>query len=102
MSVRELAESEYNVSWHGSQMRNVTETAEEVLDIWPYVREVLTECYPHVDHGDADVYRIYESLDRQIHHVYINVGIPNLHLVVVVSVCAKAIEGHFHLNLGKL
>jgi|SRR5687767_7739490 len=102
MRLRELSEDEYKASWHGDRMRNRTDSAKEVLDIWPYVRAVLADSYPDLKHTETDVYRIYESIDGEIHHVYVDVGIPNLHLVVVVSVVAREIHGHFHLNLGKL
>ena len=102
MRVRELTEDEYKASWHGDRMINSTDTAEEVLDIWPYVRAVMADSYPDLQHTGSDVYRIYESEDGEIHHVYVDVGVPNLHLVIVVSVVAREIEGHYHLNLGKL
>lgn len=102
MRLRELTEDEYKASWHGDKMHNATDTAEEVLDIWPYVRAVLIESYPDLNHTETNVYRIYESGDGEIHHVYVDTGVPNLHLVIVVSVMRREIQGHVHLNLGKM
>lgn len=102
MKLRELTQAEYDATWHGPRMEDKTTTATEVLDIWPYADAALRASYPHECNCNLEVNHVYESQDGQFQHVAIGTNTSNLYLVIVVNVMAKQIEGHFHLNLGKL
>jgi hypothetical protein len=102
IQLRELTQAEYDATWHGLRMVDITTTATEVLDIWPYADKALNASYPHECNFNLKVNQVYESQDGCFQHVLIGTNTSNLYLAVIVNVQAQQIEGHFHLNLGQL
>ena len=81
-------------------MRNVTETAEPLLDIWPYV-----EAIPVPDLAGlvvADVAYVYRSAGALFEHILITTTRKNVFLVVIITLAAPSIYGHYLLDLGEL
>lgn len=80
-------------------MRNVTENAEPVLDIWPYVDSLDLDALrlPHLN----DVHHVYRDARERFDQVLIGTGRFNTLLVVVVDRHLKAVLGHHLLDLNE-
>ena len=99
---QEINQSEYN-STMTSGMSDVTETAEPVADIWPYVDMLSNE-------GNVSTYvldnslveKVYRSKDGKYDHVLLPTVKQNYFVVLVIDRKAKAIKGHHLLDLNKL
>jgi len=98
---RELTESEYMASFK-SPMRDVTETADQVVDLWPYAETSLQAAYPDLCTCDCDVKTIYESPDGSYQHILIPVPIDNVYLVIVIDKKLRQIQGYHKLDLGAM
>ena len=83
------------------KMTNVTETATDVLDIWPYVTSV-----PETDLEGHSVCKglvqaVQRSGDERFDHVLVGTHTKNVFLVIVVDLVADEIYGHRLLDLNK-
>jgi len=77
---------------------NVTTSATDVLDIWPYVAAVpAADLWGHQTRPELieAVYRLNERFD----HVLVLTTTPNVYLVVIVDLFAGAVAGHHLLDL---
>ena len=83
-------------------MRNVTETAEALVDLWEYADPVLKSLYPEKSADDWSVELIYESGDGAHQHLLVRTDNANVYIVFVVSVPNRSILGHHILDLGEL
>jgi hypothetical protein len=81
-------------------MRNVTENAEPVLDIWPYVDNLDLDALrlPSLN----DVHYVYRDAQERFDQVLIGTGRFNTLLVVVVDRRLKAVLGHHLLDLNEI
>ena len=95
---RELSKQEYEATF-SLPMLDVTESAEELIDLWPYAGAVVDADYPDADDWDWRVMFIYESRDGAYQHLYVPVPEDNKYLLVVVSKQQKQIVGHYYLDL---
>jgi len=95
---RELSESEY-LNTFSPPMVDVTESAEELVDLWAYADPIFEELYS--DHPDWESYVqfIYESGNGLYQHINIPVPKDDTYLVVIVDKPNKAIVGHKILDL---
>jgi hypothetical protein len=85
-----------------SNMRNVTESATDVLDVWPYVRSVpALDLEGHsIDDGFVEV--VYRSDDDRFDHVLVMTRTKNVYLTVVVDLARGSIFfGHRLLDLNR-
>ena len=81
-------------------MQDVTETAEQLLDIWPYV-----DAIPLIDLDSftlRDVAYVYLNPTGLYQHILIATEDKNVFLVMVLDVLSKKIYGHHLLNLIEL
>ena len=81
-------------------MQDVTETAEQLLDIWPYI-----DAIPLIDLDGftlRDVAYVYLNPTGLYQHILIATEDENVFLVVVLEVLSKKIHGHHLLNLIEL
>ncbi len=83
-------------------MQDVTSTAEEVVELWPYAELALRATFPASCNCDLDVGYIYEAPDGSYQHVLVPSNESNVYLVVVVDKPARSILGHYRLDLGAL
>ncbi|WP_338664113.1 hypothetical protein VQH23_02885 [Pararoseomonas sp. SCSIO 73927] len=98
-STRHLSQEEFDACFV-APMRDVTSTADPLVDIWPYVDglDLDTLGVPSVN----DVHYVYrDALDR-FDQVLIGTGRFNTLLVVVVDRELKAVHGHCLLELDKI
>ena len=78
-------------------MADVTETADQILDIWPYVDAV-----PASDFGDLalhDVEFVFRNPTTSYEHVLLGTCEENSYLVIIIDCTAIAIIGHYFLDL---
>lgn len=80
------------------KMHNVTETAEPVLDIWPYVDAVPAEDLG--GHAVKDVEFVYRSEDDRFEHVLIATATKNVYLCIIVDIANTEILGHYFFDLN--
>lgn len=97
--MKQLSEKEFE-STFTPPMKEVTSTAEEVVNIWPYVENVLESEFADAETDTWDVEYIYFNEPESHQHVLINTGMENIYLVIVVAVAQKAVYGHHLLNLN--
>lgn len=85
-----------------SSFSNVTMTATNVLNIWPYVSNI-----PHSDYAgysltkNGDVETVQRNYEGTFDLVHLATDIKNAFLVVVVDLKNDKIHGHFILDLNK-
>jgi hypothetical protein len=82
-------------------MRNVSDSANELVDLWSYADEILASEYPDSD-WSWRVKHIYESGDGRYQHLLVPVPVTNAYLAFVVDVSTRSILGHHLLDLGTL
>ena len=100
MQTRQLSEGEFNATMT-TRMHNVTATATDVLDIWPYVDSVpATDLEGHAIY-DHFVEVVYRSDDDCFNHVLVMTKAKNVYLAVVVDLAHDSIYGHRLLDLNR-
>lgn len=85
----------------GKGMKDVTDTAEPVTDIWEYVDEL-------VEAGAVDrklaagelVSSVYRNDTATYDHVLLPMADKNRFMVIVVDLIMEEVEGHFLLDLN--
>lgn len=82
------------------KMANVTQTAEAVTDIWPYVNALIDAEYPKHETGSWDVTTVYES-NNGFQHVLIATDIENVLVAIIIDREAGRVIGHRLLNLNR-
>jgi len=97
----ELTEKEYKSTMTG-KMTDATESAEPIVDIWPYV-EILTKDKIVLDYVFANelVESVYTNGDGSFHHVLLPTDNKNVFIVLVIDVIRQRIKGHFKLDLNE-
>ncbi len=82
-------------------MIDVTESAEPVLDIWPYVRQLNEQnvVSDHVLNGEL-VEHVYRTDTSTFDHVRLSGSRSNEYIVIVVDLRNCAIKGHYLLDLN--
>lgn len=100
MQPRQLTEGEFKATMT-TKMHNVTETATDVLDIWPYVDSVpANDLEGHTIH-EGFVEGVYRNADNSFDHVNVITMTKNVYLVVVVDLAHDSIYGHRLLDLNR-
>jgi len=96
----ELTEHQFK-STFGNRMIDVTESAEPVLDIWPYVRQLNEQnvVSDHVLNGEL-VEHVYRTDTSTFDHVLLSGSRSNQYVVVVVDLNNHVITGHYILDLN--
>ena len=79
-------------------MRNVTATADAVVDVWSYVESIELPLGRVTELLDVtDVYR--DAADRY-DQVLIGTNVNNLLLIVIVDILRRTVHGHYFLDLA--
>lgn len=81
-------------------MNDVTNTADELVDLWSYADIVIEEKYHSCTAWHWEVRYIYETPDKSYQHIGIPVPVDNTYLVVIVDVKMRQIMGHYMLALS--
>lgn len=80
-------------------MRNVTATAEAVVDVWPYVETIALPLGRAT--GILDVTSVYRDAAGRFDQVLIGTDISDLFLAVVVNRADRNIYGHYLLDIAE-
>jgi hypothetical protein len=86
----------------GDRMIDVTDSAEPIVDIWPYVYQLTED-----DLIQRNVYqnhlieKVYRNERETFDHVLLPTDNPNKFIVLIVDLIAASIKGHYRLNLEK-
>jgi hypothetical protein len=83
------------------KMHNVTESATDVLDIWPYVDSVPSSDLEGHSIYDHFVEFVYRNDDDRFDHVLVMTRTKNIYLAVVVDLAHDSVYGHRLLDLNK-
>ncbi|MCR5886135.1 hypothetical protein LRS03_26080 [Rhizobacter sp. J219] len=98
IQLRPLTEEQF-LETFSSPMRDVTSSAEEVVDIWEYVEAVLAEDFQGRDTREWNAAYVYSDGANAWQHVLIGTDVPDAFIVVVVEMATNSILGHHFLNL---
>lgn len=83
-------------------MLDVTETAEPVIDIWPYIellaKEKIVSDYVFQNELAEKIYRTNNNLFA---HILLPTQNENIFIVFVVDLSEKKIKGHHKLDLNE-
>jgi len=93
-----LSKAEYKATLF-PKMVNVTECADEIVDLWAYVDPIIENEYHNFSAWKWHVKNIYESPNGEFQHICIPVPVDNTYLVVVVNKTKLDIMGHYILSL---
>lgn len=101
ISARELTEKEYLDTMSGG-MKNVTDTAERLTDIWTYasqngVHEMISE----YGFENKLIEAVYENGGGSYQHVLLYGVREDTYAVIVVDVRERDVFGHYLLDLGE-
>jgi hypothetical protein len=86
-----------------SGMIDVTNKAESIVDIWPYVELLVKQnlALSYVCKKQL-VEKVYRSADNKHDHVVLPTDDQNNFIVLIIDLNSKTILGHHILNLAKL
>ncbi|GAB2474265.1 hypothetical protein GCM10011375_24710 [Hymenobacter qilianensis] len=99
MITNKLSLEDYNQTFQ-SPMQDVTSTAEQIVDIWPYV-----DVIPAIDLDGfeiMDVVYVYLNPNGLFEHVFIGTQDKNVFLVIIINTSELKIQGHYLLNLVEM
>jgi hypothetical protein len=82
-------------------MRDVTGSATNVIDIWPYVSSVPEADLRGYQVYDQFVERVYRDTTGRFDHVLVMTRTKNVYLTVVIDIVLNRIYGHYLLDLNK-
>ncbi len=99
MIMKLLTKDEYNLCFE-PPMVNVSDTAEELVDLWGYADQVIESDYHSCTAWDWRIDHIYETSKGTYQHIGIPVPKDNTYLLVIVDKLKKCIIGHYILELG--
>ena len=99
--VKQLNEEQY-LSTMGNKMNNVTESAEPLVNIWNYAKQLLKNNLISED-GFSKKYveAVYENTERTYQHILLFTNQKNFYAVIVVDIVHKTILGHYILDLNE-
>jgi hypothetical protein len=97
----ELSKSEYQSTMRGG-MQDVTETAEPVVDIWPFVEQLVQSgiVLPYVL-AKFLVEKVYRNSEGSFDHVLLPTDKSNFFVAVIVDLHNKEVKGYYRLNFNK-
>ena len=95
-----LSEKEF-LGTFAPQMRDVTNDASDVIDIWPYVDSVPSDDLQGHQVYDRFVEYVYRDATGRFDHVQVMTRTKNVYLAVVVDLRHDMIYGHYLLDLNQ-
>jgi hypothetical protein len=101
MGMKLLSQEEYQETLV-PHMINVTESAEEIVDLWGYANPIIESQYHNCTAWEWKVHHIYETPDGKFQHIGIAVPKDDTYLVVIADKTKKLIRGHYVLSLGEI
>ena len=99
VSMHELTMEEYEATICPA-MVNVTDSTEEIVDLWSYADPIIESKYHSCTAWKWRVDHVYETPDGHFQHIGIPVPIDETYLIVIIDKPNRLIIGHYILNLG--
>jgi hypothetical protein len=100
MKTTRLDETQFLATF-AAPMRNVTDEATNVIDIWPYVDAVPPEDLQGHHVYDRFVEYVYRDAQGRFDHVQVMTKTKNVYLAVVVDLRRNTVYGHHLLDLNQ-
>jgi len=83
------------------RMIDVTDSAEPVLDIWPYVRQLAEYNIVAATIADDELVEyVYRTDTSTFDHILLSSSQSNLYIVIVVDILEIVIVGYYDLDLN--
>lgn len=100
--VTQLSKEQY-LSAMGNKMNNVTKSAQALIDIWDYAKELL-EKHLISEYGFSKRYieAVYENEENTYQHILLFSNDENVYVVIIVEVIDRNILGHYILDLNEM
>ena len=101
MDVKELSEDQYICTMR-SKMNNVTESAEPLVNIWNYAKQLLkNNLISEYGFSQKYVEAVYENNEHTYQHILLFTNQKNTYAVIIVDIIHKTILGHYILDLNE-
>ena len=99
--VNQLCEDQY-LSTMGNKMNNITESAEALVDIWSYAKQLLDDHLLSA-HSFSKRYveAVYENDEKTYQHVLLFTNRKNTYIVIIVDIIYRTIVGYYMLDLNE-
>jgi hypothetical protein len=98
--IQELTKEEF-LSTMSAKMINVTETAEPVVDIWPYVSELTAAgIVSKIVYERQFVEKVYRNVNQCLDQILLPTSDENVFIVIVINFDKRIIVGHYTLDLA--
>lgn len=95
-----LTEKEFK-STFTDKMVDVTQTAEPVVDIWPYVRQLTADkIVDKYTFDNALVEKVYRNQTNTFDQVLLPTPDKNVFIIILVDLINKKIKGHYRFDLN--
>ena len=99
--IRELSREEF-LTTMGSGMKDITQDAESVVDIWGYAGSLLSEgLISRYGFDNRLIEAVYGDEEGRYHHVLLFTEQSNRYIVIVIDTEKKVILGHHLLDLNE-
>ena len=94
-----LTTEEYK-STLGKKMIDVTQTVEPVIDIWPYIKQLVEEniILSYVFDNEL-VEAVYRNSENTFNHILIPTEKENIFIVLVLNLALVQLVGYYRLDL---
>lgn len=95
-----LTEKEFKLTFT-DKMVDVTQTAEPVVDIWPYVQKLTADKI--VDQYTFDnslVEKVYRNQTSTFDQILLPTPDKNVFIIILVDLVNKKVKGHYRLDLN--
>lgn len=95
-----LTEKEFKSTFIG-KMNDVTQTAEPVVDIWPYVEQLTADNIVHkYTFENTLVEKVYRNQTNTFDQILLPTPNKNIFIIIIVDLINKKIKGHYQLDLN--
>ena len=88
------------LAYHSDPMRPVAQSAEPVLDFWPYYEAIPDADFEGYERRGT-VCNAYREGTGRFEHILVNTNDRNVFMVLIVAIDPKAVVGHHLLNLNR-
>lgn len=99
--IKLLTETEFK-STFTCKMLDVTDIAEPVVDIWPYVKQLmLDKIVEQYAFENELVEKVYRNQNNTYDQILLPSSDKNVFIVILVDLFNKKINGHYRLDLNE-
>ena len=99
--IRELSKEEF-LQTMGSGMKDITQDAEAVVDIWEYAESLLAEnMISQYGFDNRLIEAVYSEENGHYQHVLLFTAQNNCYIVIVIDTEKRVILGHHLLDLNE-